>query len=130
MGSLMGGMFKANLNKAIPTIIQDLTIYAETGEISDTKKKRKWILNFYKEFYQPSVLVKNPELLNNPSSIANNENFFDVYSMSKEDVDKAYEDLQQASFALAQKLYQSQQAEASSTADSSEEIIDAEVVNN
>ena len=41
MGSLMGGMFKANLNKAIPTIIQDLTIYAETGEISDTKKKRK-----------------------------------------------------------------------------------------
>jgi len=40
MGTLMGGMFKANLNKAIPTIIQDLTIYAETGEISETKKER------------------------------------------------------------------------------------------
>ena len=54
-------------------------------------------------------------------------------ALSNEDteaLDKAYEDLQQASFALAQKLYQSQQAEASSTADSSEEIIDAEVVNN
>ena len=54
-------------------------------------------------------------------------------TLSNEDteaLDKAYEDLQQASFALAQKLYQSQQAEASSTADSSEEIIDAEVVNN
>lgn len=40
MGTLMGGMFKANLNKTIPVILQDLIIYAETGEISDTKKKR------------------------------------------------------------------------------------------
>ena len=46
-----------------------------------------------------------------------------------EALDKAYEDLQQASFALAQKLYQSQQAEGSATANSSDEIIDAEVVN-
>ncbi len=46
-----------------------------------------------------------------------------------ETLDKAYEDLQQASFALAQKLYQSQQAEESPTANSSDEIIDAEVVN-
>lgn len=46
-----------------------------------------------------------------------------------ETLDKAYEDLQQASFALAQKLYQSQQAEGSATANSSDEIIDAEVVN-
>jgi hypothetical protein len=36
----MCGMFKANLNKAIAVIFQDLTIYAETGKISDTKKER------------------------------------------------------------------------------------------
>jgi hypothetical protein len=38
--------------------------------------------------------------------------------------------LQEASFALAQKLYQSQQAEEPTAANSSDEIIDAEVVNN
>jgi molecular chaperone DnaK len=47
-----------------------------------------------------------------------------------EALDKAYEDLQEASFALAQKLYQSQQAEEPTVANSSDEIIDAEVVNN
>ncbi len=47
-----------------------------------------------------------------------------------EALDKAYEDLQEASFALAQKLYQSQQAEEPTAANSSDEIIDAEVVNN
>lgn len=69
------------------------------GSVSDkfddkeTKKKRKWLLHFYQEFYQPSVLVKNPEMLNDPSLIAVADEFFDVYSLTKEEVDFAYEKL-------------------------------------
>lgn len=40
MGSLMGGMMKKNVNKALPTIFRDLKVYAETGEISEEKKER------------------------------------------------------------------------------------------
>lgn len=40
MGTLMGGMLKRNINKLIPTIFDDLKIYAETGQISEQKKKR------------------------------------------------------------------------------------------
>jgi molecular chaperone DnaK len=43
--------------------------------------------------------------------------------------DKAYDELQQASFAMAQKLYQNNQEEASQHDTSQDEIIDAEVVN-
>lgn len=45
MGSLMGGMLEKNLNSVIPTIISDLKIYAETGEISESKKARIASLN-------------------------------------------------------------------------------------
>lgn len=40
MGWLMGGMFRRNLDKTIDSVIDDLKIYAETGEISEAKKKR------------------------------------------------------------------------------------------
>ncbi|MBL4652912.1 MAG: hypothetical protein JKY53_08630 [Flavobacteriales bacterium] len=40
-GSLMGGMFKKNLNKLFPVLFSDLKIYAETGDVSADKKKRK-----------------------------------------------------------------------------------------
>ena len=40
-GSLMGGMFKKNLNKLFPVLFNDLKIYAETGDVSADKKNRK-----------------------------------------------------------------------------------------
>jgi molecular chaperone DnaK len=50
----------------------------------------------------------------------------DALESDSENVKELYEDLQTASFELAQKLYQSQQAE---TTDSQDDVIDAEVVN-
>jgi molecular chaperone DnaK len=46
-----------------------------------------------------------------------------------ETFDAVYDDLQQAAFGLAQKLYQNQQTETSQSESSSDEVIDAEVVN-
>lgn len=40
MGAIMGPMFKMNVNKVLNDVIEDLKIYAETGEISEAKKKR------------------------------------------------------------------------------------------
>ncbi len=40
MGSLMGGMLKKNITKIIPTVLDDLKVYAETGTISESKQKR------------------------------------------------------------------------------------------
>ncbi len=40
MGTLMGGMFRKNLDKTISGVMRDLKVYAETGEISEEKKKR------------------------------------------------------------------------------------------
>lgn len=40
MGTLMGGMLKKNLNNLIDSALDDLKIYAETGEPSDRKKAR------------------------------------------------------------------------------------------
>jgi molecular chaperone DnaK len=51
----------------------------------------------------------------------------DLLDGEGEEFDKAFEELQSASFALAQKLYQSQQNDAEQ--ETSEDIIDAEVVN-
>jgi molecular chaperone DnaK len=50
----------------------------------------------------------------------------DALESDSENIKELYEDLQTASFELAQKLYQSQQAE---TTDSQDDVIDAEVVN-
>lgn len=40
IGFLMGGMFRKNINKVLEEIIEDLKIYAETGKISEAKRKR------------------------------------------------------------------------------------------
>lgn len=40
MGFIMGGLFKMNVNKVLNEVIEDLGIYAETGEISEAKRKR------------------------------------------------------------------------------------------
>lgn len=40
MGTLMGNLFKKNVNKVLDEAIEDLKIYAETGEISQAKQKR------------------------------------------------------------------------------------------
>ena len=40
MGFLMGGLFKMNVNKVLKEVIEDLKIYAETGEVSEAKKAR------------------------------------------------------------------------------------------
>ncbi|MBL4592858.1 MAG: SRPBCC family protein [Flavobacteriales bacterium] len=40
MGFLMGGMLKKNLNTLIDSALDDLEVYAETGEPSDLKKAR------------------------------------------------------------------------------------------
>ena len=40
MGGLMGGMLRKNVNELLPTITNDLKVYAETGEISESKKAR------------------------------------------------------------------------------------------
>lgn len=40
MGFLMGGLFKKNVNKVLDEVIEDLKIYAETGQISEAKRKR------------------------------------------------------------------------------------------
>ncbi|MCR9152714.1 MAG: SRPBCC family protein [Croceimicrobium sp.] len=40
MGWLMGGLFQKNLDKTLNSVMEDLKIYAETGEVSDAKKKR------------------------------------------------------------------------------------------
>lgn len=45
MGSLMGGMMKRNLSKLLPQIANDLKVYAETGNISESKKQRLAKLN-------------------------------------------------------------------------------------
>ena len=40
MGTLMGGMFRKNLNNTINGVMEDLKIYAETGTISEAKRQR------------------------------------------------------------------------------------------
>ena len=40
MGSLMGGLMKKNINSLLPTVLNDLKVYAETGEVSESKAKR------------------------------------------------------------------------------------------
>jgi len=40
MGSLMGGMLKKNLSSLIDSALDDLKVFAETGEPSDRKKAR------------------------------------------------------------------------------------------
>ena len=40
MGSLMGGIFRKNLDNAIDSVIKDLKIYAETGKVSEEKEAR------------------------------------------------------------------------------------------
>lgn len=40
MGSLMGGMFRKNLNTTIDGVMEDLKIYSETGNISEAKRQR------------------------------------------------------------------------------------------
>lgn len=40
LGSLMGGMFKKNLSSLIDTALEDIKVYAETGEPSASKKAR------------------------------------------------------------------------------------------
>ena len=40
MGSLMGKSFKKSIMRLIPGVFEDLTIYAETGQISEAKKTR------------------------------------------------------------------------------------------
>lgn len=40
MGSLMGGMFRKNIETLIPGLFEDLKIYAETGQISEAKQDR------------------------------------------------------------------------------------------
>ena len=40
MGTLMGGMFRKNLNNTIDSVIDDLTYYAENGRISAAKQAR------------------------------------------------------------------------------------------
>ncbi|MBO6518061.1 MAG: SRPBCC family protein, partial [Bacteroidia bacterium] len=44
LGSLMGGAFKRNANRIIPTILEDLKVYAETGDVSESKRKRMEVL--------------------------------------------------------------------------------------
>ena len=36
----MGNLFKKNVNKVLDEAIEDLKVYAETGEISQAKQKR------------------------------------------------------------------------------------------
>ncbi len=45
MGSLMGGIMKKNLMKLLPQVANDLKVYAETGNISESKKQRLAKLN-------------------------------------------------------------------------------------
>lgn len=45
MGGLMGGMIEKTINKTIPLIQSDLKVYAETGEVSESKKARMASLN-------------------------------------------------------------------------------------
>ena len=40
MGTLMGNLFRKNVNKVLDEAIEDLRIYAETGEVSEAKRKR------------------------------------------------------------------------------------------
>ena len=40
MGSLMGGAMKRTLEKNLPIVANDLKVYAETGEISESKRQR------------------------------------------------------------------------------------------
>jgi len=40
MGALMGGMMKKNINTLLPIVLNDLKVYAETGEVSESKKAR------------------------------------------------------------------------------------------
>jgi len=40
LGALMGPMFKKNLSNLIDTALEDLKVYAETGEPSESKKAR------------------------------------------------------------------------------------------
>ena len=40
MGTIMGGMFRKNLNKTLDGAIEDLKIYAETGVVSEEKRQR------------------------------------------------------------------------------------------
>lgn len=40
MGALMGGVMRKNLRTLLPTISNDLKIYAETGNVSASKQAR------------------------------------------------------------------------------------------
>jgi len=40
MGILMNGMMKKKMNKTLETVLNDAKIYAETGEVSEAKRKR------------------------------------------------------------------------------------------
>ena len=40
MGAMMNGMMKKKMNETLETVLLDAKIYAETGEISDAKRKR------------------------------------------------------------------------------------------
>ncbi len=41
MGSLMNGMMKKKMEKTLDTVLIDAKIYAETGQVSDAKRKRQ-----------------------------------------------------------------------------------------
>ena len=40
LGTIMGGMLKSSIKKTVPTIMRDLKIFAETGNISEEKQER------------------------------------------------------------------------------------------
>ena len=45
MGAMMGGMMKKNINGLLPVVLNDLKVYAETGEVSESKAARIASLN-------------------------------------------------------------------------------------
>ena len=40
MGNLMSGMMKSKMTKTLETVLKDAKIYAETGQVSEAKRKR------------------------------------------------------------------------------------------
>ena len=45
LGSIMGGSLQKNLKNLLPTVSNDLKVYAETGEVSESKRQRIASLN-------------------------------------------------------------------------------------
>ena len=45
MGSLMGGVMNKKINRLLPTVLNDLKVYVETGEVSESKAARMASLN-------------------------------------------------------------------------------------